>query len=209
VAARPYPRTGFAGRSRWRLFGEAGRAAAVAAYDAAFGLLLPKECPPYETEYCPQTFTVYRAQKPADIAGYYRAFGVEPSREQPERPDHLAVELEFMVWLIEKTWYALDDDYRGDVMDNVTVCREAQRSFLAEHLTWWTPAFALALRRKVDGIEDERQLTADGASLYGAVGGLSGGLCRMRTLAPRHTDPTVLVAPAAAEDSRDGCADCN
>src|SRR5690242_2596563 len=41
-------------------------------YQQIFGLMVSKKCPPYETEYCPQTFSVYRSQQLADIAGFYR-----------------------------------------------------------------------------------------------------------------------------------------
>ena len=65
----------------------------TAAHDSIFGLVISKECPPYETQYCPQTFSVYRSGRMADIAGFYSAFGVTPSRDQPERVDHIALEL--------------------------------------------------------------------------------------------------------------------
>jgi len=45
-----------------------------------FGLVVSKECPPYEVQYCPQTFSIYRSQRLADIAGFYRAFGLAPGR---------------------------------------------------------------------------------------------------------------------------------
>lgn len=49
----------------------------------AFGLLLGKAAPPYETEYCRPTLTFYRTQQLADIAGFYRAFHLDLNHEEP------------------------------------------------------------------------------------------------------------------------------
>ena len=119
----------------------------AAEYQQIFGLMVSKKCPPYETEYCPQTFSVYRSQQLADIAGFYRAFGLEPSLDMPERHDHIALELEFMSWLIAK------EDYAFQSAEKVATCIDAQRSFLKEHLAWWAPAFAQALRPRADRIK--------------------------------------------------------
>lgn len=138
----------------------------VEEYDRVFGLLVSGDCPPCETEYCPQTFSVYRSHQMADIAGYYRAFGLEPSRHSPRRHDHIVLELEFMAWLIAKELYAAE---QGD-QDNADLCREAQVSFFRDHGAWWIPAFALALRRKADGIAGIEDLKSPPKSYLGAVG---------------------------------------
>src|SRR5262245_6292753 len=49
-----------------------------AEYDRVFGFVIPKECPPYETEYHPPAQSFLRSQQLADIAGFYRAFGLDP-----------------------------------------------------------------------------------------------------------------------------------
>lgn len=159
-------------------------------FDRVFGLLISRTCPPYETEYCPQTFSVFRSHQLADIAGYYRAFGLEPSRESPERHDHIVLELEFMAWLNTKTLYALE---QGEG-DNARLCRDAQVNFFRDHLAWWTTAFALALRKQADGIRDERDLTSPARSFQGAVGALLAAFVPAERAILGVSPPTTLTA---------------
>jgi TorA maturation chaperone TorD len=178
-------------------------------YDRIFGLLISRECPPHETEYCPQTFSVYRSHQLADIAGYYRAFGLEPSGEHPERQDHIVLELEFMAWLIGKTLYA---SQHGDA-DQVRVCRDAQVSFFRDHFAWWTPAFALALRRKADGMDDmatEQSLTLPPQSFQGAIGAFLAAFVPAERGILGISPPTELAAPVAGEEeSQTDCGLCS
>ncbi len=126
------------------------RAELVREHHRLFGLLLGKTAPPYETEFCRSTLTFYRSQQLADIAGFYRAFGLEPNRQQPERQDHISVELEFMARLIQKELFAASE---ADLYEKAGLCREAQAKFFEAHLAWWAPAFAELLRRgSVDGL---------------------------------------------------------
>lgn len=118
-------------------------------YQSIFGLLPSSDCPPYETEYCPQTFSVYRSHQMADVAGFYRAFGLERSKEFSDRVDHLAMECEFMAWLIAKARFAEKEHEE----EGALICREAQKKFFQAHLFWWTPAFASLLRKKIENIE--------------------------------------------------------
>jgi hypothetical protein len=66
----------------------------------------------------------------ADVAGFYRAFGLDfPS----DRPDHVSMELEFMRVVTMKEARALMDDDG----ENAGICISAQKSFLSAHLGRW------------------------------------------------------------------------
>ncbi|MCP5111257.1 MAG: molecular chaperone TorD family protein, partial [bacterium] len=122
----------------------------IAEHQNVFGLLLGKTAPPNETEYCRSTDSFYRAGELADIAGFYRAFGLERDSEKRERPDHLSLELEFMAHVIAREVHAeKSDDPR--LREKVSVCREAQRNFFEAHLAWWVPGFAELLHRTCTG----------------------------------------------------------
>ena len=77
----------------------------------------------------------------ADIMGFYKAFGVEPSTE---RPDHISSELEFMHYLTLKESYAL----RKRQMENAAVCRSAREKFFSDHVMTWTDALIEAMRAR-------------------------------------------------------------
>jgi TorA maturation chaperone TorD len=84
----------------------------------------------------------------ADIAGFYRAFGVDFSGD---RPDHISLELEFMRLLAAKEAKALldRDGEKGEI------CVSAEKSFLSSHAGRW----ASTLSRMTEGIP-----------LYGSLG---------------------------------------
>jgi TorA maturation chaperone TorD len=171
-------------------------------YQQIFGLMISKKCPPYETEYCPQTFSVYRSQQLADVAGFYRAFGVQPSQDMPERQDHLALELEFMAWLIAKQEYAFQ------CAEKVAACVDAQKSFFRDHLAWWVPAFALALRRRADRISGADEIASPAQSFYGALAqSLASFICIERAVLA-ISPPTELMIPQPTADTEAGCDEC-
>lgn len=96
----------------------------------------------YETEFgLPHEFR--QSQELADIAGFYQAFGFKVGGSVRERPDHVAVELEFMYLLTLKEAYA---DVNG-LHEQVEICRDAQVKFLRDHLGRWIGLFAESLTR--------------------------------------------------------------
>jgi len=171
-----------------------------------FGLVVSKECPPYELQYCPQTFSVYRSQRLADIAGFYRAFGVETGRDAPERADHLACELEFLAWLVAKERHARSE--QGDEwIERAQVCRDAQREFVTEHLAWWVPAFAHALGDRARALDP---LPVLHAALAEALAGFVPLERALLGIAP----PDELMHPQpdqdeSGADSEAGCGGCS
>lgn len=100
----------------------------------------------YETEYgLPHEFR--QSQEMADISGFYRAFGFVLGTEVRERPDHLAVECEFMHVLALKESSAA----RSGSAEHVEICVEAQAKFLRDHLGQWVGLFAQSLALNTDG----------------------------------------------------------
>ncbi|MBI4260243.1 MAG: molecular chaperone TorD family protein [Actinobacteria bacterium] len=105
-----------------------------AAYRDAFSHVHSVDCPPYETDY--SAGEVFRQSRDlADLAGFYRAFGLQAARE---RTDHVTLELEFMHMASYKEAWA---EARAET-EHAEVCRSAQGAFLADHLGRWLGGFA-------------------------------------------------------------------
>ena len=117
-------------------------------YNRVFGLVPPKECPPYGTEYHRTREPFFRAQQLADVAGFYRAFGLEISSRCPDRPDHVSLELEFLALVLCKQRLAADR--WGPRCEQAQVCREAWEKFFRDQVVWWLGAFARGLARKAE-----------------------------------------------------------
>jgi TorA maturation chaperone TorD len=103
-------------------------------YQKVFTLSYNEDCPLYETAFSARHI-FQQTQQQADIAGFYRAFGVDP---HAERPDHLALELEFLYLVTLKEAWAREQDEP----EHVAVCRDAQRTFLRDHLARWAAPVA-------------------------------------------------------------------
>ena len=165
-----------------------------AVYEPTFGLLVSSNCPPYETEYISSKFTFQRSQGLADIAGFYSAFGLEPSAAHPERHDHLALELEFMAFLLGLERTAVESD-NADCVERRAICRDAQRKFLAEHLVWWVPTFARLLSLQ------------DSGGFYDAVSQFLAALMTAERALAGIPAPLGQVAPSTVERPEE-CAGC-
>ena len=117
----------------------------LSAYLMAFGHAARGSCPLNEIEYGDlKADPLFQPHRLADLAAFYRAFGLEVSEEAGERHDHICLELEFMCVLAAKEAYALEHQLDPE---ELSVCRQAQIRFLREHLARWTPAFCRRLAR--------------------------------------------------------------
>ncbi len=112
-----------------------------AAHLRCFGHTISKDCPPYETEYG-QAHVFQKTGQLADIAGFYRAFGLVRAPGLHDRLDALAVELEFLQFLCLKEAYGAAHDHDDEQLRR---CRSAREKFLGEHLGTWVFAFTRRL----------------------------------------------------------------
>jgi TorA maturation chaperone TorD len=163
-------------------------------YEATFGLLDSSTCPPHESDYINEKFTFQRSHALADVSGFYRAFGLEPSPRRRERHDHIVLELEFMALLLGlESRASQSDDAEG--AERASICRDAARRFLREHLAWWTPAFGRLLGRVNPG------------GYYESVGVLLGSLIAAERTLCGVEPPRVGAAPSSLErpEECEGC----
>ena len=113
------------------------------AYLAAFGHAARGSCPLNEIEYGDiKADPLFQPHRLADLAAFYRAFGLEVTGDAGERQDHLCLELEFMCVLAAKEAYTLEHQLDAE---QLAQCRDAQKQFIREHLGRWTPAFSRRL----------------------------------------------------------------
>jgi len=100
-------------------------------YQRVFTLSYSEDCPINETAFSARHLFQQTAHQ-ADIAGFYRAFGVDTDHD---RSDLLAMELEFCYLLALKEAYARS---RRE-LEHVEICRQGHRTFVREHLARWAP----------------------------------------------------------------------
>lgn len=124
------------------------------AWQSIYGLVVSKDCPPYEAEYCPSKDANQRAARMADVAGFYHAFGFAVDRKYPERPDHVALEVEFISLLHEKYLRTANPSQQES-------CDEALKHFMTDHILRWVPSFAqrLATRSEIVSWPDDPSTT--------------------------------------------------
>ncbi|MCC6491414.1 MAG: molecular chaperone TorD family protein [Pirellulales bacterium] len=165
-----------------------------AQYEACFGLLASGACPPYETEYVNSKFTFQRSNGLADVAGFYRAFGLSISDSRPERPDHIALELEFMALVLRLERCSAEED-AGLENDRRAICRDAQVRFLADHLSWWAPAFAKLINRQSPN------------GFYASIGNMLAAFMPIERAVLRVGAPTSpeAIVPLERPEACEGC----
>ena len=166
-----------------------------ASYLAAFGHAARGRCPLNEIEYGDiKADPLFQPHRLADLAAFYHAFGLEVAADAGERQDHICLELEFMCVLAAKEAYALE--HQLDTQD-LSLCRDAQKQFLREHLGRWTPAFARRLARMA------------GDTALGALANLTCAFveaeCARYGIAPGSEDLLLRPVIATAESMCDSC----
>lgn len=110
-----------------------------------FSNVITLDCPPYETLFG-NDHVFAQSHVMGDISGFYKAFGVELSKDIHERLDHLSVEFEFMHFLAYKESYSLCHD--GPEKTQIVV--DAQKKFVKNHIGRWVPLFCRMLTKKAD-----------------------------------------------------------
>lgn len=164
----------------------------AAAHLDLFPPVAHQDAPGYETAY--RGDDLFRQMDLlADVAGFYRAHGLEVGGPEKERPDHIVVELEFCSLLCRKELHALHE--LGP--DEVAVCRETTEAFLSDHLACWGPAFG------------RRAAAVATHPWYRAVGELTAHWIAADAAALGVTPNEVAVVPRPQEPPDDGsCGPC-
>ncbi len=98
-------------------------------------------CSLHETAYGDGQRLAGKPREMADIRGFYKAFAMTLSEEEPTPPDHLATELEFYSVLLLKQAYALEEGWQ----EPLEITEDAARKFLEQHLGRWVKAFAAGM----------------------------------------------------------------
>jgi len=102
-----------------------------------FSNVISLDAPPYETLFGNE-HVFQQSHTMGDIAGYYKAFGLELAEVVHERLDHLSVEMEFLHFLAYKESYALCHD--GE--EKLQIVVDAEKKFVRDHVGRWAPLFA-------------------------------------------------------------------
>lgn len=91
-----------------------------------------------------------KARQLADIAGFYRAFGLRVASDRPGPADAIETELEFMAQAAMREAYSAAQGWD----EKRDVCADAQRAFLEDHLGRWAANFCRSVvgQGGVDGL---------------------------------------------------------
>jgi TorA maturation chaperone TorD len=124
----------------------------------------------------------------ADVAGFYRAFGVA-AVEGGERVDHIVTELEFMNLLAVKESIALQEEGAGEHSE---ICRHASRVFLRDHLARWAPRLGESLA------------ASEGDPVYRSAGRLLGSFVAFDVRRIDADNAPLFRIPIHDRESREG-----
>jgi len=205
------PATSASAAAAWRLLAEsvpgagadspvpvfqlAGLESFRSACAAVFGHAARGSCPLNEIEYGDlNADPLFQPHRLADLAAFYRAFGLEVTPDAGERLDHISFQLEFMCVLAAKEACALETNEPEDFL---VLCRDAQKKFLREHPGRWLPAFA----RRLGGATKDPLLQA----LAAFTGTFILGECARFSIQPGADDLLLRPVDEAAESL---CASC-
>lgn len=191
-----------------------GAPARAAVFDRVFGLVVSRECPAYETEYCASRDAFHRSQHMADLTGFFRAFGVRPDPAHPQRADHAPNHLAFVAFLLQKLASMLR--HPGDPLgaEHAEVCTAALASFVNDHVIWWMPTFARCLSARIRRLSGgERRAEAPGLAAFAGVSDLLRcwvAVERLESALPPHRriEIPAIEEPDPEPDSCGSCAGC-
>lgn len=170
----------------------------LAAHARLFGHSRGLVCP-FETEYGAEGSAFRQPQELADIAGTYRAFGLEPLEGGDERVDHAACECEFMSFLTRKEAFELGSlqarEDPEEARESLATVQGAARDFVREHLGRFGRAFATLLMKE------------DPDGFHGALGAVLFGFlaheCRRLGVPPGP--PSLELRPPVPDDTPMAC----
>lgn len=152
--------------------------------------------PPYETSHMPPSMAGHLGEL-ADIAGFYKAFGLEV---QGERPDHLVPELEFLTFASLKYIEAL----RASNSEAAEMCADAIAGFLEDHFGTWIGAFAARVSAELPRNPYE--------PIIQSLATFVSWLCRMTDISPRPLStkgPGMPPTPLGGDEAEPtGCLGC-
>jgi DMSO reductase family type II enzyme chaperone len=100
-------------------------------------------CPQYEADYSGHS-SFHWSQVISSVSSMYSVFGVQLGEGVAERPDHIAVELDFMNLLTVREARAHELNKR----ERTRVYRQAEKIFFASHLARWGVGFARRLKEE-------------------------------------------------------------
>lgn len=97
---------------------------------------------PYESVYTSEKRLLMQEARD-EVLAIYRGYGLDKSDAWKEGEDHIALELEFMQVLANRTAEALEKNDEDEAFTLLT----AQRNFLEDHLVSWVPLLTLDMRK--------------------------------------------------------------